>query len=368
MAGSRRIRSINRDPVVNSRRDQRIRGRHRRKTTIMNGPASLLTLAASCLLLPSTTVAQNPEVNTRTIGCIDSDPPLDGYDRIQDIVNDQFEEYQRIENGMAPRPPYVFRLCPNTEFEIGNDPFEVLLSGSMFTCGPDVSSANNCVFKGGFDQVKILDSTIDGYPLEMASFVGVTFDGFSGASVSGFASAPTRVTFDDCIWRNFNANFILDLGAETGVPTSEVMRVEITGGSLIQDGAGGTYFSNDMGTLVLDDVRFQDIEAISVIATSNGGVTMLHKVTVDTADVNTVSVASNGGVQNIVNTTVTGLTAVNDVFNAQGAGSTITMFNTNIQNNLIEGASPFTGVRVLNGATATVTRSSFIGNTGVSVS
>ena len=322
-----------------------------------------------CLLLLSTTgvLAQNPEVNTRTIDCQGSDPPLVGYDRLQDIVNDQQDEYELIEGGMAPRPPYVFRLCPNTDFEVGNDPLPVLLSGAMFTCGPDVSSNNNCVLKGGFEQVKIEDSTIDGYTLEMASFVGITFDSFTGSSISGFASAPTMVTCVDCIWQNFNANFVLDLGVETGVPTAEVMRMELTGNSIIRDGQGGTLISNDMGTLVLDDVTMQNLEAISIIATSNNGVTMLHKVLVDTADVNTVSVSSNGGVQDVVNMTVTGLTAVNDVFNAQGEGSMLSMFNVNIQNNLIQGASPFTGVRILNGATGIVRRSSLIGNTGVSV-
>ena len=59
---------------------------------------------------------------------------------------------------------------------------------------------------------------------------------------------------------------------------------------------------------------------------------------------------------------------MNDVFNAVGTGSSITMFNTAIRDNLIEGNSPFTAVRVSDSATGTVTRSSFTGNTAVSVS
>lgn len=69
-----------------------------------------------------------------------------------------------------------------------------------------------------------------------------------------------------------------------------------------------------------------------------------------------------------MNTTVTGLTRVNDVFAAEGVGSSITAFNLAIRDNLIEGMSPFTGVRVTGGATGSVKRSTFTGNTAVSVS
>jgi len=222
---------------------------------------SLLVAAASCLLLPQRTTGQNPEVNTRTVDCPDSDPPLMGYDRLQDVTNDQFEEYQRIENGDEPRPPYVFRLCPNTEFMTDFDPFPVLLSGSMFTCGPNVASSDNCVFKGGFEVIKFEDSTIDGYTLEMASFVGITFDGFNGVGVVGYASAPTIGSFVDCVWQDFGANNVVKLGVENGVPTGDIMRVEISGGSVIRNGTGVTHFVNDAGTLVLDDVLIENITA-----------------------------------------------------------------------------------------------------------
>jgi hypothetical protein len=77
---------------------------------------------------------------------------------------------------------------------------------------------------------------------------------------------------------------------------------------------------------------------------------------------------SGGGVQTVANTTVTGVKSCNDVFITSGVGSSLNMINVDIRNNIFVGSSPFTGVRMLDGATGVVKRSSFTGNTGVSVS
>lgn len=70
----------------------------------------------------------------------------------------------------------------------------------------------------------------------------------------------------------------------------------------------------------------------------------------------------------MVNTTVSGLTGVNDVFSARNEGTTLMMINTNIRDNKLQAASAFTGVRILDSAMAEVKRSTFTGNTAVSVS
>ena len=83
--------------------------------------------------------------------------------------------------------------------------------------------------------------------------------------------------------------------------------------------------------------------------------------------IKTFAFASGGAAHIVVNTTVSGLTGVNDVFQSRDPGTTLTIINTNIRDNILEGASAFTGVRLLNGATGTVTRSTLTGNTGLSV-
>lgn len=221
---------------------------------------SLLAFLGACLMHQVT--SQNPEVNVRTIECSDSDPPLVGYDRIQDIVNDQQEEFERIESGNRPRSPYIFRLCPNTVFDMATETLPVLLDGIVFTCGPNLSSADSCVFTGAARQVIIEDSTIPDYQVLTASFIGVTFQRFSQAAVGAFASAATTAQFIDCIFQDFQTSFVVNLGSEVGMPDTERMRVEITGGSVVQRGNGGTYFSNNMGTMIFDDVRMSEINAI----------------------------------------------------------------------------------------------------------
>jgi hypothetical protein len=181
------------------------------------------------------TRGQNAEVNTRVVDCPNSVPALMGYDQLRNVVSDQFEEWQRIQNGATPRPPYVFRLCPNTQFNASEAPLMVLLSGSMFTCGPNTASTDNCVISDGFEQVVIEDSTIvEGYSLGRTSFVGITFEGFTGSSINAYASMGTIATFIDTQWQNFEGNSVVNLGTRNGIPDGEAMTVEISGHSNVK--------------------------------------------------------------------------------------------------------------------------------------
>lgn len=200
-------------------------------------------LACVLLQIPSV-LTQNSEVNTRTVNCPNTSPPFNGYSNIQDVINDQTDEWQRIRSGtITPRPPYFFRFCPNTVFDLSglNQAFSVLLSGSVFSCGPNMASTDNCVLRGnpsmdGMEQILIQDSTVPGYPLQMTSFIGMTLDGFNGsASINAFAGRMTTATFQDVIWQNFNGtNFVLDLSTSDGTNRGPRMQVDISDGSVAQ--------------------------------------------------------------------------------------------------------------------------------------
>lgn len=309
----------------------------------------------------------NPRVNKRTIACSNSNPPLVGYDRIQDLINDQQEEFQRIESGEDPEPPYYFPICPNNLFDMSATTLSVLLDGSMFTCGNHASRSESCGFFGGSEQIRIEDSTLEDYVNHTTKFVGLTFTGFSNSSVHALANAGTSATFEDCIWRDFKTNSVISLGTGAGEnATTGKMQVDISQGSLMQNGECATCISNDGGALTLNDVQFKSIKATNVLTTSNGGTTILDQVFFQEGEVEYFSLTSHAATHTVAQTTISGLGAVVDIFNVRGEGTSMTMVNTHMRDNLIEGASAFSGVQVVDGAKATVMSSSFSGNTAVS--
>jgi hypothetical protein len=120
-------------------------------------------------------------------------------------------ELIRIRNGAVPQTTYVYTLCPNTVLDATTTPLRPLLNNAMFVCGADGQRSNRCVILGGTVQVAILDSLVDGYPLQELSFLGLTFSGFVsddasaangiGTSIAAMASSVTMATFTDCSWQ-----------------------------------------------------------------------------------------------------------------------------------------------------------------------
>jgi hypothetical protein len=115
-------------------------------------------------------------------------------------------ELIRIRNGATPQTTYVYPLCPNTVLDATTTPLRPLLNNAMFVCGADGNRSNRCVILGGTVQVAILDSLVDGYPLQELSFLGLTFSGFVsdtgiGTSIAAMASSVTMATFTDCAWQ-----------------------------------------------------------------------------------------------------------------------------------------------------------------------
>ena len=104
----------------------------------------------------------------------------------------------------------TYTICPNTELRVGTiDPNDNnALTGDMFfqarpnlriNCGPDGSSANNCVVIGGTLQVDGTDwlgNTEPPYNFVLSGFTFVDADryGFWG-------NQPGSITFMDCIFR-----------------------------------------------------------------------------------------------------------------------------------------------------------------------
>lgn len=117
-----------------------------------------------------------------------------GYNTLDALNIDMVAELDKILAGDAPAEPYMFELCPNTVFDMSLAPLTPLLSGSVFSCGSAAAPGSGCNFTGGVTQILIEDPVnATGYDLEMVSFVGISFLGFTGSAISGGAGPNTTV-------------------------------------------------------------------------------------------------------------------------------------------------------------------------------
>jgi hypothetical protein len=132
------------------------------------------------------------------------EPSLDGYTSIAALNQDMDTELQRIIAGgeLPPEQAYILPLCPQTTF--GFDVATVLLpilNRVTFQCGSSGNNDERCVFTGGDEQVRIENTVVTGYPFNSIFFMGVTFEGFQQRSIAAMGSAPTQVTFMNCLWQ-----------------------------------------------------------------------------------------------------------------------------------------------------------------------
>jgi hypothetical protein len=131
------------------------------------------------------------------------EPSLAGYTSIQALNKDMATELQRImDGGELPPEAYLLPLCPQTTF--GFDAATVLLpilNRVTFQCGSSGENDQGCIFTGGDEQVRIENTDAPGYPFNSVFFMGVTFEGFQQRSIAAMGSAPTQVTFIDCLWQ-----------------------------------------------------------------------------------------------------------------------------------------------------------------------
>lgn len=170
-------------------------------------------LAMAMIAYPA--VAQTG-INVSAVNCPNDLTDLEGYTSLAALNNDMQLELQRISNGGTPAPPYTFTLCPNQVFDAALVTLQPLLSGATFVCGANGDPEDDCTLLGGEEQIRIEDSTVDGYPLESIVFVGLSFADFSnsdemlGSSIAALASSTTTATFMNSRWAVSFSKFSTD--------------------------------------------------------------------------------------------------------------------------------------------------------------
>jgi hypothetical protein len=103
----------------------------------------------------------------------------------------------------------VFTLCPDTAFDLINEPLEISRSVQL-KCGDKGLLLESCIFEAGQNQV-----IMEGDSLEI-KFQGLTFQRSEHASVS-ILTTNSVVTFSDCLWQYHSGDAVVIVG-DSSVP------------------------------------------------------------------------------------------------------------------------------------------------------
>jgi hypothetical protein len=135
----------------------------------------------------------------QTVTCNDGSS---GYDSLAGLQNDIDEQVQQINAGQTPPELAVYNLCPGSRFQMDTS-LRPQLQGSVYRCGPNGRSSNDCQFTGGTSQVQIQPTDIvqQGYQLTDVQFQGITFTGFTQSAISGNADSDVTVKLSNAIFR-----------------------------------------------------------------------------------------------------------------------------------------------------------------------
>jgi len=132
---------------------------------------------------------------------------LMGYTNTTLLNSDIITDMQFIYNGGDMPEYFHYILCPQTTFKVaslapgqemeGDSPIIPGLSNSLFTCGEEGNSEDNCIIEGGDFHFYFPDFVI----ADQVYIAGLTFSGSKGASIYGDAHPSSHVVFIDCHWK-----------------------------------------------------------------------------------------------------------------------------------------------------------------------
>jgi hypothetical protein len=156
-------------------------------------------------------------------------------------IDDLARVYEMEANNTNPSVQRRYRLCPDTEFDLGylnpdgeivdGQPYLMLRPNVIYQCGDDGSRSNNCILRGGDFAVTSFYGVFDGIyeSVENTRIEGLTFVGQS--LFAAVLEAAGDITFVDCAWLD-QVNVAPILIQWEGLGPQEVsrgLRSEVTG-------------------------------------------------------------------------------------------------------------------------------------------
>lgn len=319
-------------------------------------------------------------------GPCEAGSPEIGFGTISEVNAAMAAELERIQGGLQPQKEYTFNLCSQKVYDAEKEPLRPVLSNSFVVCGPDGKSNNLCTFLGGAVQVEITDSTVLSYPLTDVTLSGITFADFKNLSVAALASSSANLNLMDVVftvsvylsvtsicsatkmihdafnshndvltYKGFAANFVIKQNS---------MTVDLTEGA-INAGTVGSVFSNDGGQLTVSNLIVSDLDAASLISTSNEGVSFLEDSSITDSAFDSITTTASGAAQSVFRVAVTQMRRIQETFQVDQPLSRLILNTVSIKDNNITTDTPWRGVVARNGASATAGEFDFSSNSGV---
>lgn len=140
------------------------------------------------------------------IGCPNSPDVENGFATIADLRCEMQKDLQRAKSGLKTSGPFVYRLCPDTVYDLSNSRIEPTLNDTHILCGASASSADKCIVSGGKFQSIIFAQIPEGnpLPLDYMRYQGITFADHAdeGDDLSAsFVVETGLVEVIDCHWK-----------------------------------------------------------------------------------------------------------------------------------------------------------------------
>lgn len=133
----------------------------------------------------------------------------------------------------------------------------------------------------------------------------------------------------------------------------------------INSGTAGSAFSNDGGQLTISDLIVEDIDAASLISTSNGGTSFLQDSTVVNSAVDSITTTTTAASQSVIGVEVKNMRRLKEAYTVSGTLSGLAISGSLVSGNNATARTSWSGVTVRSGASATVDSFDMSRNAGV---
>lgn len=134
-------------------------------------------------------------------------------------------------------------------------------------------------------------------------------------------------------------------------------------GAVISDGNAGVVFDTDGGTLDVSNIEVESLTADALVAAANGAKATLSNANIESSSMTSITITLTGSVQNVIDTTVSSMLALEDAFLGSGTNTDVFLTRTTIQNNALTERWRILNVR--DGAEGRATRTTVARNTAL---